>query len=289
MATGDLATLTDVKAWLSLTNSGQDAVLSRLITSMSGIIRTHINRFALDHRTYTDRFNGTGTQSAVLRNWPITKIRQVVVGGTIIPASTPLSDTSLGDVTSSDGWVLQPAYDGNPPGQDQTVVLLGGYYYQHGNANVAVTYDAGYWIPDEAFLVPTDPFQYQVAAPQGPWCTDNGVVYAETGTPLVRVASAPSVGQYALAPTPPGGQPGLYQFSGADVGVAMLVSYSFAPYDLSQAVIEWIGERNAYRARIGLKSKSLGGQESMSWDLSGIPAFIAGALQPYVDVVPHAL
>ncbi|MDG3442443.1 hypothetical protein [Nitrospirillum amazonense] len=49
---------------------------------------------------------------------------------------------------------------------------------------------------------------------------DQGVVFAATGVPLVRVASAPTTGQYAVAA-------GVYTFAAADTGAGLLISYSY--------------------------------------------------------------
>jgi hypothetical protein len=49
---------------------------------------------------------------------------------------------------------------------------------------------------------------------------DNGVVYASTGLPLTKVASAPASGQYSVAS-------GVYTFSSADSGKAVLVTYTY--------------------------------------------------------------
>ena len=50
---------------------------------------------------------------------------------------------------------------------------------------------------------------------------DAGIVYAATGLPLVKVASAPTVGQYMLAA-------GVYTLSAADAGKALLLNYTYA-------------------------------------------------------------
>lgn len=50
---------------------------------------------------------------------------------------------------------------------------------------------------------------------------DLGVSYATSGSPLTRVATAPTVGQYSL------GSPGSYTFNTADNGLAMFVSYDY--------------------------------------------------------------
>lgn len=49
---------------------------------------------------------------------------------------------------------------------------------------------------------------------------DEGVLYAATGLPLTKVASAPTAGQYAVAS-------GVYTFNAADAGKAILTSYTY--------------------------------------------------------------
>lgn len=49
---------------------------------------------------------------------------------------------------------------------------------------------------------------------------DAGVVYASTGLPLTKVASAPAAGQYSLSA-------GIYTLSSADAGKALLISYTY--------------------------------------------------------------
>lgn len=280
MAAGDLATLNDVKSWLGLAPSEttSDAVLSRLITATSGVVRSRLNRFSLVSRSCLDLRDGSGTQSFLLRHWPVTSVQQVKVWSAIVPQSTLVSGNP------SAGWTLS-TWDGYPPGSHQTLTLAG-YIFDHGSKNVAVSYTAGYLVPSEAAVVPSLSFRYQVLAPLGSWSADNGVVYGDTGVALVLVAGTPTTGQYSLPTVPSGSQPGIYQFAAADVGRPVLISYSYTPADLEQVIVEWVSERFSYRSRIGQRSKSLGGQETMSWDLSGIPNFVDAAIQPYIDVVP---
>lgn len=54
----------------------------------------------------------------------------------------------------------------------------------------------------------------------GAFFQDNGVIYALTGVPLIKVASGPAQGQYSVAS-------GVYTFNAADAGAAMLVSYMY--------------------------------------------------------------
>jgi hypothetical protein len=52
------------------------------------------------------------------------------------------------------------------------------------------------------------------------WTVDQGVIYAATGLPLKRVASAPAIGQYSVAA-------GVYTFAAADASKAVLLSYNY--------------------------------------------------------------
>jgi hypothetical protein len=54
----------------------------------------------------------------------------------------------------------------------------------------------------------------------GTFLEDQGVIYAATGLPLIRVASAPTVGQYALSA-------GVYTINTSDENVALLISYTY--------------------------------------------------------------
>lgn len=53
------------------------------------------------------------------------------------------------------------------------------------------------------------------------WLADQGVTYATTGTPLVQVASAPTIGQYSCAA-------GVYTFSSSDASASVYTSYTYS-------------------------------------------------------------
>ncbi len=279
MAVGDLATLSDVKSWLSISDTSSDALLQRLISSCSGTVRSYMNRFSLAQQTYTDLVDGTGTRQLLLRNWPVTSVAQVVVDGALIPEAPPVPTTPLGYTTFPDGWVLQ-TWDGHPPGGPQLLELRG-WYFRHGRRNVQVTYTAGYGTSEAATVPASAPYTYTPVALLGPWSQDVGVAYASSGVALAEVSGSPAQGQYSVSSS------GVYTFSAADEGQAVVVSYSYVPLDLEQLVIEWVAERSSYRSRIGVRSKSLGGQETISYASNGIPAYIAQALQPWCDVVVY--
>ena len=63
------------------------------------------------------------------------------------------------------------------------------------------------------------PFTYSTVF-HSTFVADQGVVYATTGLPMKAVAASPTVGQYTVAA-------GIYTFSSADAGAAVLISYSY--------------------------------------------------------------
>lgn len=274
MNQGDLTTLQAVKDWISITNANSDAALSGLITRISAAIRSHINRFDLTDHLYTEIRDGNDNTAMVLNNWPVNSLVSVGIGNANIRAG--ISDNEI----RSAGYYLTP-YDGNPPGNAQQVELLG-YTYYIGTQNIKIIYRAGYVVTDEAFTVPGTPYLYTALQPKGGWSATTSVRYADTGVALVLVTGTPTAGHYAMSTTIRGG----YQFAAADAGQDMLVTYSFTPFDLEQIAIEWISERNAYRTRIGVRSKTLAAQETISYDTSGVPNYVAAALMPYSNVMP---
>ncbi len=72
----------------------------------------------------------------------------------------------------------------------------------------------------EAGIVPSSSAYTVTVANFGTRQDDCGVVYAATGLPLTKAASAPSAGQYSVAS-------GVYTFNAADAGKAVLVSYTY--------------------------------------------------------------
>ncbi|PFH29144.1 hypothetical protein [Burkholderia sp. JKS000303] len=75
---------------------------------------------------------------------------------------------------------------------------------------------------NEAGTIPSSTAYTVTVANSATWITDLGVKYTATGLPFVRVASAPTVGQYSVAA-------GVYTFAAADAGLAVAISYTYTP------------------------------------------------------------
>ena len=124
MATGDLTTLANVKQWINVANATDDALLTRLITSVSNFMQSWLNR-QLNSASYADVYDGAGSDIQMLSNYPVSAVSGVVIDGITIPASTG---------PTSPGWTFD----------QYSVKLIGGYRFSSGNANVAISYTSGY-------------------------------------------------------------------------------------------------------------------------------------------------
>ena len=271
---GDLTTLANAKAWAGIATTNSDVIISQLITRVSQVARSYCGRPSFLSTTYTESYDGTGDVTLPLRNWPVTSVASLSINERLIqPAGSGWAGFTF------DQW------DGFSPGSPAFLQLRGGRFLE-GQRNVAVTYTAGYLLTGEAQTV--DPATHTITpiGPLGICAADAGCTYAN-GTPLVAVAATPAAGQY-VPPSPFGLNPTtVYQFSAADSGSAVILSYSYVPADLEGAVIELVAERVKYMARIGLRSQSSGaGGENTSYIVTDLPAWARMSLQNYKMVVP---
>lgn len=268
----DLVSLADLKSWLDLTGTDDDALLARLITQISRVILNVIDRPAILPQTYTETYDGGNQSSILLRQWPVIGVNSCTVDGVVVPPSPPLT----GGISAQAGYALDlPAAP--PPGIMQRLSLRG-FLFASGIQNVTISYRAGYQITNERADIPAVP-PYSVAprTPYGSWASDAGAVYSN-GVPLTAVTGNPGAGQYSVAD-------GIYNFAQADAGSTVYLSYGYVPADLAACCMDWAAERYAYRSRVGQHSKSLGGQETVAFIVKDIPDFAATALAPYRRVV----
>lgn len=267
MALNDLCQLADVKLWLGRTDSNSNSLLASLITRASRDIYTHLQRPLLLPHTVTEIRDGNGGTSMILKQWPVISVASVVSCGETIPAGS----TDFGA-----GYVFEQ-WDGAPPGRPQALSLRG-YSFPCDAQSVTIVYQSGYQMTAEPQTVSGG--AATVNATYGKWASDVGVAYAN-GAALTKVASAPAVGQYAL-----GANAGTYDFNAGDDGAAVLISYGFVPSDLADACIELVSERFKYSERIGEKTHSLGGNETVAFDATRFTPLIAAMLQPYKNLLP---
>lgn len=262
----DLVRLADLRA---TPDPDADPALQRQITAVSRTILTAINRPAILPRSYTET-REVGRAGVLLAQWPVTRVDAVDLAGIAMRPLVPGSGLIA-------GYAVDPA-DEAPPGRPQMLRFGTGTPLGFGCARATVTYTAGYQVTAEATVVPQGG-AVTALQPYGAWASDGGVTYLG-GPALAHVASASAAGQYAVDGA------GGYTFAAADAGRQVALTYGYVPADLANAAREWILERQAYAERVGLQSKSLGGQETVSFRIAAVPDFVAPVLQQYANVVP---
>jgi hypothetical protein len=270
----DLTNLASVKQWLKVTSTDDDVLLGRLVSQLSGAALNYLERPSIARKTCTELRSGVDNQQLTLRNWPVVQIGSLQVDGVTIPAAT---------TATANGYTLE-TWDGTGAGVPQQLTLRG-YRFCRGLNNISIVYDAGYCVLSQPQTVPVSPYQVTVQPAGGSWAQDDGVTYAN-GTALTAVPNntTPATGQYTVTAGNTG--EATYTFAAGDAGQNVLISYSFTPFALEQAVMEWIGERYRYKDRIGQASKSLGGNETASYSLKAIPDYISVVFDGYKKFLP---
>lgn len=259
-----LTSLDQVKDYLGIKSNESDRFLTRLIDAASPFVLGWLNRESFQVRTYTQNFRGNGKSSALMFNWPIRSITSVGIGGSFVPAST-IGNAGL----PGSGYVVSDLRKG-----PQSIDLYG-YSFWSG-APSQVIYSAGFRA-SETNTIPAAPFKITPTG-SGQWTLDIGVTI--DGIDAVKVADDPVTGQYSVD------EWGTYTFAAADEDKAVEITYDYAPFDVSFAVTELCGEWYRRKDRIGILSKTLGGQETVTFSQADIGASIKTSLQPYMNVVP---
>lgn len=284
LVAGDLTTLAVAKGYIDPLPS--DPIVAGLVTRISAMIRSTLNRSYLFPRTYTRQFDGTGTQQLVLPDYPLISLASLTISGVSLSIAPQLNDSV--SAFPPFGYRFQP-WDGLPPGMPAMVELVGTAFWS-GRQNVVASYTAGYQVTNEARTISATPYQLAPLAPQGSWATDQGVTFAATGVALTAIVSGtPTTGQY-LPPAPDISSPrAYYTFAAADTAKGVLLSYGFIPADLEQVALELIAERASYRRRVGLRAQSLASQESFTYDDAGISKWAVDDLYHYISVLPPSV
>lgn len=125
MAAGprDFITVATLKSWIPVTGTGDDGVLQTLITNMSAWLEQWLSR-SIFISPQTEVRDGTGTTTMMVSDWPITAVTSVTIDGNVIPVSTG---------PGVNGYYFT-----------ETLIGLRGYRFTNDQANVTLTYSAGY-------------------------------------------------------------------------------------------------------------------------------------------------
>ena len=273
----DLTSVAAVNAILGQGSTIDATLLQTEVTAYSQNILTRTGRgFLSGVRSYSERYNGNGSQELPVRNYPILAVTSVMVNGIAIPASPDYIQS--GYVIDTEGSIANIAIVSNGPGfgdgwpDERWGVRPGGwgsfgnapplgqspYRFVQGVQNVAVSYTAGYTVnaPAESQKVPASPGPYTVTvANAASFWQDQGVTLAD-GTALAPVAADPGPMQY-VAPQWNVGPLGVYTLNAAQAGATLNFSYSYGapPFDLQEACARLVAEMYRKRQWIGQSSQ----------------------------------
>jgi hypothetical protein len=243
-----------------------DSLMQRLVSAVSAYIQSVLNR-TIRNLDYTETHDGLGNPVMMPWNYPITSVAALTIDGNPIQARPVLKPTQTG--TNLGGYSFS-----------QTMLQLTGWTFCRGYQNVVVQYAAGFLISDEPQTIPgTAPYVLTTLARWN--AGDRGVKYASSGLALAAVAANPTLGQYSVDAN------GVYTFSAADAGVAVLISYGYVPFDLEQAAVDMIGDWFKYRSRIGTLSMSIE-QQSITFVNTALTSRAQGVINQYKRVAPFS-
>ena len=145
-AVDGLCTLANVKLLLGIGDTTKDTLLEMLITKASAAICAHTGR-VLKRATYTaEPYAVNGQLYLYLRQWPIQTLTSVTLGGVVLTVNEDYymsaADAAQGRIYKPDGW----------NGAMLTRGLVPDYY--EGDRDILVTYEAGYYLPDDVTVAP---------------------------------------------------------------------------------------------------------------------------------------
>lgn len=161
-----LTTVANVKTYLGISDTSQDATIEQLINSVSDDIACRCNRVFLSAER-TEKLVGNGRQTLLLTYYPITDVKSVAVN------DTALTEVTDFDVLADEGslfkiegvWpklenyqMLRPPYIPEIPFADENSL----------KRNIEVVYTAGYILPYQASdgetpVVSTLPYDLEMA------------------------------------------------------------------------------------------------------------------------------
>lgn len=259
----DLATIKD---WLGITGANSDSILTHILDAASQFALNYMNRDGFAATTYTENFKGNGKDAMLLHNWPLISVSSVGINGRAVLAS-PIGNNGL----PGSGYTI------SDPRQAPQAVILHGSYFDLG-APCRVVYRAGFEDVEVQTLVNNSGTVSVASFSKGHWTSNVGVTL--DGVAAIKVNASPSVGQYAVDSW------GTYSFNVSDAGKVAAITYGYCPSDVSFGVMEIIGEWFKRKDRIGVLSKTLGGQETVSFLASDLNASVRSSLQPYRSVIP---
>src|ERR1700681_58042 len=101
LAGGDLTTPARVGVWIPNLSSASASLVAQLISSMTGLIYSKLNRQRIFSQTFVRTIDGTGGYQILLPDWPVTGIISVQLGSQVLlpsplPSPTGVASFNLG-------------------------------------------------------------------------------------------------------------------------------------------------------------------------------------------------
>lgn len=261
-----LITLEALKKFLGIDTDSSDQLLMLVLNAASQFALNYMNRDSMGAREYTENFRGNGKDTTLLRNWPVLSVTSVGIAGSFIPASV-IGTAGL----PGSGYTIS-----DPRSAPQSINLYGHHFYYR--APSQVVYRAGYEATQSFVLVVADSKIEVTTSVGGQWIYDVGVTI--DGVVATKVDATPAAGEYSVS------EWGVYTFNVADAGKTAVITFAYAPYDISLGVLEMAGEWWKRRDRLGVLSKNLGGQEAVTFSTAEMSDAVRAYLQPYRNVIP---
>jgi uncharacterized phiE125 gp8 family phage protein len=126
----DLTTIANAKAWLNVTSTSDDALITRLISAASDYIQAWLNR-TIAITAYNAVRDGHGGVRMMFSNYPVISVQSILIDDQAIPLATN-SQSAGYQFNSTSVW------------------LQGGYKFTRGYGNVQLNYTAGFAaVPNE--------------------------------------------------------------------------------------------------------------------------------------------
>lgn len=126
-----LITLVELKEYLNQSGTADDAIFQTLLNAASAWVQRYLGRNLL-RATYTEYYNGDGSEQLVLRNFPVVSVTSIHIDN--------LRQFTSNSLIAATDYFLRPA-----AGIVEAFYLFNRFYT--GRANVKVVYVAGY-LPD---------------------------------------------------------------------------------------------------------------------------------------------
>lgn len=118
-----ILSLAEYKVFAGITNANADTRLTAILNSAEQFFLMRIRR-NIEETEYTEKYNGDGTQTLVLKRWPVTDFSELKVSDEVIDSADYTVDSVNG------------------------VVKINAGTFTCGFQNVEVTYKSGYLVAD---------------------------------------------------------------------------------------------------------------------------------------------